>query len=317
MVKFHVQPNSEIPIATQLYDQLSFAITSGQYAPGDQLPSTRQLALWTGVHRNTINKVYQQLKDAGLVDSQAGAGVFVKVQGEKSYPNHLRQLARQGIDGLVQAGYGLEQIKQTLMEELDWRLRCAAVVWVACHAHDPGAGEIMATQIRQSISVPIQVVAIEDLPYLLDAENSATTIVTNPYLYEATKQATQGSLIPVIPLKIYHYQEEMERVKGLPDNSYVGIVSASSGILRVAENIIRTIKGEEITIVTCMPQQTEELHNITRFAHVLFVADSREIVERAVKATRDQRIRPLEVIYCKSYIARESMERLKLELGIV
>jgi GntR family transcriptional regulator len=317
MVKFQIQPNSDIPIATQLYDQLSFAITSGQYAPGTQLPSTRQLALWTGAHRNTVSKVYQQLKDAGLVESQAGAGVFVKPQGDMPSLGELHQLARQAIDRFVRSGYGLEQIKQTLMEELNWRLRCAALLWVACHAHDPGAGEIMANQIRQSLSVPLQVVTIEDLPYLLDQENSATTIVTNPYLYEATKQAVQGFSIPVIPLQIYHYQQEMERVQRLPPNSYVGIVASSSGILRVAENIIRSAKGDDIILLSCMPQQREELHNLTRFAHVLFVADSPELVKEAIRATQPQRIRPLEVIYCQSYIARESLERLKLELGIV
>lgn len=109
----------------------------------------------------------------------------------------------------------------------------------------------------------------------------------------------------------------MARVQSLPPHSYVGIVSASSGILRVAENIIRSARGEDITIVSCMPQQREELHNITRFAHIIFVADSRAMVEQAITATRAQRIRPLEVVYCESYIARESLERLKLELGIV
>ncbi len=317
MVKFQIQACSDIPIATQLYDQLSFAITSGQYPPGKQLPSTRQLALWTGVHRNTVSKVYQQLKDAGLVDIQAGAGVFVKHQGEFGTPGQLRSLARQAIDGLLQQGHSLEQIKQVFTGEIDWRLRCAATLWVACHAHDPGAGEIMANQIRQSLSIPIQVVTIEDLPYLLDQDNSATTIVTNPYLYEATKKATQGFDIPIIPLKIYHYQEEMERVRRLPVNSYVGIVSSSSGILRIAESMIRSARGEEITIVSCFPQQTEELYNIARFAHIMFVADGAEICQQVIQNAKAHRIRPLEVVYCKSYIAHESMERLKLELGIV
>ncbi len=317
MVKFQIQPDSDIPIATQLYDQLSFAITSGQFPPGKQLPSTRQLALWTGVHRNTVSKVYQQLKEAGLVDAQAGAGVFVKLQGETAPSGELGSLVRHAIDRLVQEGHSLEQIQQAFKEELKRRLRCSAVLWVACHAHDPGAGEIMATQIRQSLPIPIEVVTIEALPHLLEQDNSATTIVTNPYLYEATKQAIQGFDIPLIPVKIYHYRQEMARVQSLPPHSYVGIVSASSGILRVAENIIRSARGEDITIVSCMPQQREELHNITRFAHIIFVADSRAMVEQAITATRAQRIRPLEVVYCESYIARESLERLKLELGIV
>ncbi|MFN3360259.1 MAG: GntR family transcriptional regulator [Pseudanabaenaceae cyanobacterium] len=317
MVKFYIQPNSSVPVATQLFNQISFAITSGQYPPGKQLPSTRQLALWTGVHRNTISKVYQQLKEAGLVDAQPGAGVFVKQQGEDNRAGELRSLVRRTIDRLVQAGYSLEQIQQEMRAELNWRLQCAATVWVACHAHDPGVGKIMATEIRQALSVPVQVVTIQSLPHLLEETNNATTIVTNPYLYSATKAAVEGFDIPVIALPINRYEKEIAKLQKLPPGTYVGIVSASSGILRVAETIVRSIRGEDLTIVVCMPEQEEELYNIARFAHVIFVGDSPDLVQHTIEKAKPHRHRPLEVIYCDRYIALESLQQLQRELGLV
>ena len=54
-VRFHIQQESDIPASTQLYNQICFAIAARHYPPGHRLPSTRQLAMQTGLHRNTIS----------------------------------------------------------------------------------------------------------------------------------------------------------------------------------------------------------------------------------------------------------------------
>jgi Predicted transcriptional regulators len=89
MVQFHIQTDSEIPASTQLFNQIRFAIASRQFPPGHRLPSTRQLAMQTGLHRNTISKVYRQLENTGLVEAQAGSGIYVRAQGHEggSKPN--------------------------------------------------------------------------------------------------------------------------------------------------------------------------------------------------------------------------------------
>jgi GntR family transcriptional regulator len=84
MFYFSVQNEGNIPPSRQLIDQIQFAIASRQYPPGHRLPSTRQLALITGLHRNTISKVYRQLEEKGLVESLAGSGIYVKAQGNES-----------------------------------------------------------------------------------------------------------------------------------------------------------------------------------------------------------------------------------------
>src|SRR5918997_66227 len=83
MVQYHIQQDSEIPASRQLFNQMQFAIASRQYPPGHRLPSTRQLAMQTGLHRNTISKVYRQLEKTGLVESQAGSGIYVRALGNE------------------------------------------------------------------------------------------------------------------------------------------------------------------------------------------------------------------------------------------
>ena len=44
------------PIYSQLIQRLTEAIVSGVYAPGEKLPSVRELALEAGVNPNTVQR---------------------------------------------------------------------------------------------------------------------------------------------------------------------------------------------------------------------------------------------------------------------
>ena len=88
-VRFHIQQESDIPASTQLYNQICFAIAARHYPPGHRLPSTRQLAMQTGLHRNTISKVYRQLETDGVVEAwpvQAFTCAISRSQGKCAHP---------------------------------------------------------------------------------------------------------------------------------------------------------------------------------------------------------------------------------------
>lgn len=58
-------------------DYLTDAISSGQWKPGDRLPSEAQLCAQLGVSRITVRSAIGQLAALGLVQSQQGKGTFV------------------------------------------------------------------------------------------------------------------------------------------------------------------------------------------------------------------------------------------------
>jgi len=47
-------------------------------APGQRLPSTRDLSRRFGIHANTASAAYRQLEDEGWVEMRHGSGVFVR-----------------------------------------------------------------------------------------------------------------------------------------------------------------------------------------------------------------------------------------------
>ena len=65
------------PIYRQLHDRVVAMILDGTLGDGDPLPSVRTVAAETRVNPLTVLKAYQQLADAGIVESRRGLGMFV------------------------------------------------------------------------------------------------------------------------------------------------------------------------------------------------------------------------------------------------
>ena len=72
-----------LPIYSQLVDQLKRAVVSGEYAPGGKLPSVRELAADAGINPNTVQRAFGELERDGLVFTQRTSGKFVTEDTEK------------------------------------------------------------------------------------------------------------------------------------------------------------------------------------------------------------------------------------------
>jgi GntR family transcriptional regulator len=328
MIQFRIQPDSEIPASNQLFNQIRFAIASRQYPPGYKLPSTRALAMQTGLHRNTISKVYRQLEEDGFVESLAGSGIYVRTQGHeggsrlpspilKKQSQDACKLVQKALDEMLSQGYSLNEARELFLGEIDWRLRCSAQVLVAVPSHDLGAGELMVYELEIALKIPVQLVAMEELAAVLDKTNSAT-VVTSRYFISDVEAIAAPKAVRVIPLDIYDYTKELELLKNLPKQNCVGIVSLSSGIARAAEVILHGLRGDELLIMTSQPQDAYKIRAIVKRAEVI-ISDQASFatVHAAVQASLEDIIRPPKLIKVESYIGATSINLLKRELGLV
>ena len=66
-----------IPIYAQIIDEMTMRIASSSYAPGDKLPSVRDLPMDAGVNPNTMQRALAELERRGLVYSERTSGRFV------------------------------------------------------------------------------------------------------------------------------------------------------------------------------------------------------------------------------------------------
>ncbi len=86
--------NSEIPIYTQLRNQIVEALARGEVAPGEPLPTVRQLAEDLGINPMTVNKAYGELKHQGYLETNLKKGTLVK-QREAADPDFLKKIEPQ------------------------------------------------------------------------------------------------------------------------------------------------------------------------------------------------------------------------------
>lgn len=326
MIQFHIQPDSEIPASTQLFNQILFAIASRQYPPGERLPSTRQLAMQTGLHRNTISKVYRQLEEAGVVEAQAGSGIYVRDQVQEGgskikspildqYPQ-AHKLVQHSLDELLKQGCSLHQARELFLAEIDWRLRCSAQVLVTAPLHDLGAGEVIVRELEKALQIPVQLVPMEELGQILDQTRSGTVVTSRYFIAQAEAIAAPKS-VRVIPIDIYDFDREIKLIRQLPKGICLGLVSLSSGTLGVAEVMIHSLRGDEILVMSSQLEDAYKLHAIIRSAQTI-IADqsSSPQVKAAILAAREDLIRPPQLITCENFIVTKSINLLKRELGL-
>ncbi|AJS61297.1 GntR family transcriptional regulator [Paenibacillus sp. IHBB 10380] len=72
---------SDIPIYSQLMNQIIEGIASGALQPGEPLPSVRSLASDIGVNLHTVNKAYTLLKQDGFIQIHRQKGVVIQPEG--------------------------------------------------------------------------------------------------------------------------------------------------------------------------------------------------------------------------------------------
>ena len=65
------------PIYMQIIDSLQSQIQGGVLLPGDKLPSVRELAAELAINPNTIQRVYRELEQRGVIETVPGKGCFV------------------------------------------------------------------------------------------------------------------------------------------------------------------------------------------------------------------------------------------------
>ena len=114
-----IESSSGVPITRQIADQIRSHSVSGALAPGDRLPSVRQLAKELAVNQNTILRVYERLTTEGLLLRRQGDGTYVADSLPRGRAKAQRDLLIQEIDRLGHRAVDLDISPQELHNLID------------------------------------------------------------------------------------------------------------------------------------------------------------------------------------------------------
>lgn len=322
-MRFHIQQEIDIPASTQLYNQICFAIAARYYPPGHRLPSTRQLAMQTGLHRNTISKVYRQLETDGVVEAIAGSGIYVRENLKKSFnsKNNLNTTpdleTKKAVDKLIKLGCTLQETRNLLTNEIDWRIKCGSRIIVSTPREDIGASMLIAEDLSPNINVPVEVVPMEELEKVLCNSNNGT-IVTSRYFLQPLEKLAKQYRVRAIAVDLSDFQKELKIIKELKPGSCVGIVSISPGLLRAAEIIIHSMRGSDIVIMTTISDNSSRLLALLKASnHIVCDGPSLSVIENTLLKNRSQLMRVPQIICAKNYLSIKTINHLKAEIGVI
>lgn len=77
-----IEQDSDIPIYTQVTNQIIEGIASGKLQYGQSLPSVRSFAADLGVNMHTVNKSYHELEKKGIIKIVPKSGAVILTPDE-------------------------------------------------------------------------------------------------------------------------------------------------------------------------------------------------------------------------------------------
>jgi len=116
--RFSLDPQSGVPLYRQIIDQVTGGIAAGALAPGDQLPTVRQLAVDLSINPNTVIRAYRELEIRGVLETEQGTGTFISNQkvrpDEAERQRSLYQLIGDFMARAGSAGFTAEELIEQL-----------------------------------------------------------------------------------------------------------------------------------------------------------------------------------------------------------
>ena len=176
MFRFHVNPDSEIPIYRQLVDQINARIRSGAIPTGTQLPTVREMAEQLRLSCGTVKRVYDRLQEMGDIEMTRRRGTFVKYVRQDGDSRKMQAMA--AIDRMIRQlsdlSFSPAEIEIFLnLKMREWELKWSGVrVSVATDAAEL-TGSI-ERQLSQMGNVRLSICSLKQLreyPYSIDEQS--------------------------------------------------------------------------------------------------------------------------------------------------
>ena len=107
--------NSDIPIYTQITEQIIKSIANGNLKINESLPSVRNMAEEIGVNLHTVNKSYNLLKEKGYINIDRRKGAIVNSLPLAKKDENVEKI-KSTLDLLVAESYLLGITKDEFIE---------------------------------------------------------------------------------------------------------------------------------------------------------------------------------------------------------
>ncbi len=264
MVTVAISRSLNVPLATQIRDQVVAAISVGDLKAGDRLPTIRQLASFVGINRNTVAQAYRELEREGYVMTRSGAGTTVTASPatESSIRGgHLRELVRNALAQAESAGFSPQAFVETAYyEATTWQPSTRVTALVV----DEYRGELdfLCNEIRSAVPAAVEGLVLAEVEQRLAegraAELARFDLVIAPFY--CTDRATSLLAevdVPVLTVGVGPSIATMLRIAQAAEGKAVAIVcTEDSG----PEQMRQALAGADIPFARIQPVAVHDEH---------------------------------------------------------
>jgi DNA-binding transcriptional regulator YhcF (GntR family) len=223
---------SEVSIREQLVTQVVLGILGDDLAPGQRLPSTRELARRFHLHPNTISAGYRQLARERWVEYRRGSGVFVRAS-KPDAPLSSAFALDQMIAGLFRTarrqGVSLPVLRSRLRQWLELQPPDHFLLIEP----DEELRRIVAAEIQQAVSLPVVSCGMEDCPKMLEG----SIPVALPNRVATVRQALPDGA-ELLSLHFRSVPSSLGKWLPAPSGALVGIASKWPEFLKLARTML-------------------------------------------------------------------------------
>ncbi len=223
-MRFWITKNSELPVREQIVRQVMLGILSDDLPEGQKLPSVRALARRHRIHANTVSAAYRDLMARGWLESRRGSGLYVR-------PIRAAAVGDAALDSLLKSLLGTARRQghepEEVLRRLEHLVRPRTYERIIVVDHDPGMREILEAEIRDSITIGVEVSNSDSLTGRTDLARSLVTALTTRA--EAVRRALPAD-VTCVPLRL---RSVMESLRGQPKpdaSALLSVVSRSAEI---------------------------------------------------------------------------------------
>jgi GntR family transcriptional regulator len=226
---------SEVTIREQLVTQVVLGVLSDDLAPGQRLPSTRELARRFRLHPNTVSAGYRQLERERWVEFRHGSGVYVRERKpELAASSELALALDQWIARLFRSARELGVPLSTVRSRMRQWLELQPPDHFLLIEPEEELRRILVAEMRQAVAFPVQSCGLRDCPKTPDGGIP----VVLPNRAAAVRQALPEGA-DVLTLQVRSVPTSLAEWLPAPSGKLVGIASAYPTFLTLARTILQ------------------------------------------------------------------------------
>ena len=232
----------------QLSAQFILGILSRRLAPGERLPSVRQLARQLYLHPNTVSAAYQDLANRGWVSRRHGSGVFVRQLETPNNDRNLEAFVRSCFHEGLTRGFSFEEL-QCSFREITSEFQSQEPL--VMHP-DPQLARILATELSEAINRSIPYAGYDGA---WPVTNPATCVLVTEALALKARQSLGRISHHAIRLKaMQEFLAGHQRPHWPP---LIAVTSHSDSILRWAWTLLSALGFSADSVLLRNPRHTD------------------------------------------------------------